>query len=192
MFFMLVVAAAALACSARASVCICTTVVCPTQGKNTITMGNGHANIEYTYQLHGNHAVVVSATGTIDPASLDTGTGTTTCTQEYSRMLEDDGYQNCDAGHILANRLGGYGNEPINIFPQLASVNRGIYAQFEGNIYECMQTALHGKLTWEFKYDGPEKTMPASIHYTAAFDGGNCTTLNSFFPNYANQTETST
>ncbi len=34
-------------------------------------------------------------------------------------MLDDDGVKDCDAGHILAHRLGGPGNQPINIFPQV-------------------------------------------------------------------------
>ena len=50
-------------------------------------------------------------------------------------MLEDDGNQNCDAGHILANHLGGYGNIPTNIFPQNLNINRGSYADFENDIF---------------------------------------------------------
>ena len=61
------------------------------------------------------YEVVVSASGTITPDSLDNGSETTSCTQQYSRSLEDDGEQNCDAGHILANRLGGYGNIPTAV-----------------------------------------------------------------------------
>ncbi len=56
---------------------------------------------------------------TISSKDLDTGTDTTSCTQTYSRNLDDDGVQDCDAGHILAHRLGGLGNQPINIFPQV-------------------------------------------------------------------------
>jgi hypothetical protein len=169
---------------AQTSECVCTTVDCPVEGKNNIVMGGGYANIEYIYQQHGEHEVVVSASGTITPKSLDNGTGTTTCTQEYSRMMEDDGDQDCDAGHILANRLGGYGNVPINIFPQSATVNRGTYAQFEGSIYDCIQSgALSSQLSWEFNYDNLERTMPTTIKYSATFDGGNCTTLSSLFPN---------
>ncbi len=52
-------------------------------------------------------------------ANMDTGSDTTSCTQSYSRMLDDDGVQDCDAGHILAHRLGGPGNQPLNIFPQV-------------------------------------------------------------------------
>lgn len=52
-------------------------------------------------------AVVTSASVTITKSNLDKGTDTTSCTQTYSRNLDDDGVKDCDAGHILANRLGG-------------------------------------------------------------------------------------
>lgn len=147
-------------------------------------MGNGTANINYIYNLHNNYEVVVSASGTITPDSLDNGSETTSCTQQYSRLLEDDGEQNCDAGHILANRLGGYGNIPTNIFPQDLSINRGTYAQFEGDIYDCVKNgAISGFLSWEFYYDSDKHTMPNSVKYVAKFDGGNCDTLTSLFPN---------
>lgn len=171
-------------CLVQTSTCVCTTVDCPVDGKNNIVMGGGYANIEYIYQQRGEYDVVMSASGTITPDSLDNGTGTTTCTQKYSRLLEDDGEHECDAGHILANRLGGYGNVPINIFPQSASVNRGIYAQFEGDIYNCIHSgARTAQLSWEFNYDSIERTMPSTVKYSAIFDGGNCTTISSLFPN---------
>jgi hypothetical protein len=166
------------------SECVCTTVPCPVEGNNTVIMGNGNANIEYVYAIHNNHEVVISASGTISPGSLDHGTETTSCTQKYSRMLEDDGNQNCDAGHILANRLGGYGNTPINIFPQNASSNRGPYAQFEGNIYDCMKTgASIGYLSWVFYYESVDHTQPYSVLYNANFEGGTCKSLRSQFEN---------
>ena len=166
------------------SSCVCTTVQCPTEGTNSIVMGNGYAEIQYMYKNHTNYEVVISAFGTITPNSLDHGTETTSCTQKYSRMLEDDGNENCDAGHILANRLGGYGNIPINIFPQNSSINRGAYAQFEGNIYECMKSgATTGHLSWEFYYESIEHTMPNEVKYVATFDGGTCKAINSVFPN---------
>lgn len=169
----------------HSSICICTTVDCPVEGSNPIIMGNGYANIDYTYKKHNDYEVVISAVGTITPDSLDQGTGTTRCTQEYSRMLEDDGEQDCDAGHILANRLGGYGNIPTNLFPQNASINRGTYAQFEGDIYDCMKSggATTGHLSWEFYYENDEHTMPSSVNYVAKFDGGSCKPINSLFPN---------
>jgi hypothetical protein len=168
----------------HASSCVCTTVDCPVEGNNTIIMGNGGANIDYTYINHNDYEVVVSAFGTITPDSLDNGTGTTSCTQKYSRMLEDDGVEDCDAGHILANRLGGYGNIPTNLFPQNSTINRGTYAQFEGDIYDCMKSgATTGYLSWVFYYENTERTMPNSVKYVASFDGGSCKTLSSLFPN---------
>ena len=162
--------------------CICTTVECPTTGQNNITMGNGYANIDYIYSYHSNHPVVISAIGTLSPDALDHGTETTSCTQQYARMLEDDGEKNCDAGHILANRLGGYGNIPTNIFPQNAGSNRGVYAQFEGNIYNYIQNNnINATLEWYFLYKSTAYTMPYSVNYSAVFEDGY--SINSLFQN---------
>lgn len=73
----------------------------------------------YQYVDHNGTPVVSSASVTVTASNLDKGTDTTSCTQDYARSLDDDGTQDCDAGHILANRLGGSGNQPINIFPQV-------------------------------------------------------------------------
>jgi hypothetical protein len=166
--------------------CICTTVPCPVNGNNSLTEGGGSTGV-YHYITHSGFPVVGSASATITPKDLDMGTGTTTCTQEYSRMLDDDAVKNCDAGHILAHRLGGPGNQPINIFPQKASVNRGSYAQFEGDIYECIAGgATSAYLTWTFRYLHPNNTKPANVTYTAVFSGGVCGNLNGTFDNEGN------
>jgi hypothetical protein len=147
-------------------------------------MGNGGSTVKYTYVEHNNHIVVDTVKGIVTPASLDKGTEPTKCTQEYSRMLEDDGLSNCDAGHIMANRLGGYGNEPINIFPQKFSINRGPYAQFEGKIYECIKSgANQATLNWHFSYESTNHTMPNKVVYSADFDKGDCTHLEDTFLN---------
>ena len=97
-------------------------------------------------------------------------------------MLEDDGENNCDAGHILANRLGGYGNIPTNIFPQNANSNRGVYAQFEGYIYDHIKNNLvNATLEWAFFYTSSKYTMPYLVNYTAVFDDGYM--INSLFQN---------
>lgn len=164
--------------------CVCTTVPCPVSGANTLHMGGGTAVITYQYVQHGDYEVVSSASGDITVADLDHGTDTTSCTQKYSRMLDDDGIEDCDAGHILANRLGGYGNEPINIFPQAPSINRGAYAQFENNIYDCVQSgATSAHLQWHFTYGNSTATKPESVKYDATFIGGKCTHLESSFTN---------
>ena len=170
------------------SACVCTTVKCPAEGKNVIVMGSGGAELTYVYTTHNASLppVVVSASGYILPSSLNKGTDTTACTRAYSRLLDDDAADPlCDAGHILANHLGGYGNIPTNIFPQNASVNRGVYAQFERKISDCMASASRADLEWAFLYKDTTKTMPYEVNYTAVFtDGGDgCTVLSSLFPN---------
>ena len=171
-------------CVTQSSKCVCTTAECPIDGANHVIMGGGNANMTYIYETHNDYEVVISAFGTITPNALDNGTGTTSCTQKYSRMLEDDGNQNCDAGHILAHRLGGYGNTPINLFPQNLSINRGAYAHFEEQIYNCMKNGSEvGELSWDFEYESTQRTMPKSVKYVAKFDKGDCTTMSTLFPN---------
>jgi hypothetical protein len=171
---------------ANSSVCVCTTVPCPVDGNNSLTEGGGGTGV-YHYITHSGFSVVDAASATITSKDLDMGTGTTSCTQAYSRMLDDDVDKDCDAGHILAHRLGGPGNQPINIFPQKASVNRGSYAQFEGDIYDCIAGgATSAYLTWTFEYLKPNYTKPDQVVYTAAFVGGKCEDLNGTFDNKGN------
>lgn len=166
-----------------ATTCICTTVPCPVSGANTMTEGGG-AQGHYQYTMHGSHAVVTSASVTITPADLDKGTDTTSCTQDYARSLDDDGTVDADAGHILAHRLGGLGNQPINIFPQDLSVNRGAYAQYEDKIYDCVKSgASSASLSWTFAYASSTNTKPSKVTYAATFDGGDCSKLNEVFSN---------
>ena len=166
------------------SICVCTTTQCPIVGINTLVMGGGAATIHYKYIQQNGIPVVSSAEGIVLIDSLDKGTDTTDCTQKYARMLEDDGNSDCDAGHIMANRLGGYGNQPINIFPQQLSINRGAYAQFEDKIYDCIKSgASQASLSWVFQYHNSSSTMPSTVHYNAVFDNGKCTNIKSIFTN---------
>lgn len=137
--------------------------------------------------MHSGHAVVISASTTVTAANVDKGSDTTSCTQSYSRTLDDDGVEDCDAGHILANRLGGSGNQPINIFPQDLSINRGSYAQYEGTIYDCIVTygASSAKLSWSFTYSDSTRTKPSGVTYKADFTGGTCTDTTMVFTNGA-------
>lgn len=162
--------------------CVCTTVPCPQYGENNIIMGNGYANMTYIYENHSDFPVVVKAQGIINVESLNHGSETTSCTRSYSRMLEDDGEQSCDAGHILANRLGGYGNEPLNIFPQNSTINEGVFSQFEGKIYDCIVETAY--LEWEFFYESEAHTMPNKVIYSAEFDDlSSCESLSDEFSN---------
>lgn len=161
------------------STCVCTTVPCPVSDSpyysNYLTEGGGGTG-KYNYVTHNGKAVVSSASFTLTKSNLDKGSDTTSCTQEYSRSLDDDGTADCDAGHILANRLGGPGNQPINIFPQDLSINRGAYAQFENDIYDCMayQGASQAALNWDFTYSSTTRTKPSKVRYSVDFTGGTC------------------
>jgi len=165
------------------SPCICTTVPCPQDGANYILMGKNNANMTYIYKTLNTIPVIIEGYGYITPLSLHNGSDTTSCTREYARMLEDDGEDSCDAGHILANRLGGYGNEPLNIFPQNSTINQGIYNQFEGKIYDCMMNSTLGYLKWKFYYMTNENTQPYKVTYYAGFEESNCEDLYEEFPN---------
>jgi len=166
-----------------ASTCVCTTVSCPVEGNNYLTEGGG-AKGTYVYKLANGIAVVSKASVTITKADLDQGSDTTQCTQDYARSLDDDGTKDCDAGHILAHRLGGPGNQPINIFPQASSINRGIYAQFEDSIYDCVNQGVSGSLSWTFTYSTSTRTKPTQVTYSAKFSsGGTCTSLSQVFTN---------
>ena len=72
-----------------------------------------------------------------------------------------------DAGHILANRLGGFA-VPTNIFPQSPHENRGEYRTHEAAIYSCIGASTKASLSWSFKYAGTG-TRPTSVTYTASF-----------------------
>ena len=168
------------------SSCVCTTVPCPVAGANYLTEGGGAIGT-YVYKLNSNNIPIVSSASiTITKASLDLGTDTSSCTQTYSRNMDDDGVQDCDAGHILAHRLGGIGTQPINIFPQDLSINRGSYAQYENQIYDCVYNgASSASLSWTFTYSSVSRTKPIGVLYNAKFVGGSCATLSQQFTNGA-------
>jgi len=168
----------------RSSSCFCTTVPCPVYGNNYLTVGGGSTGTYY-YSLHNNIPVITSASIRISIKNMDKGSDTTSCTQSYARSLDDDGVQDCDAGHILANRLGGPGNQPINIFPQDSSINRGSYAQFEDGIYQCITTkgASYADLSWSFSYSSTTRTKPSSVKYDVKYIDGSCTSVSKTFSN---------
>jgi hypothetical protein len=170
--------------SATSSSCYCTTVPCPVSGPNYLTEGGGGSGTYY-YSLHNNIPVVTSVFIRIDLSNMDKGSDTTSCTQNYARSLDDDGIQDCDAGHILAHRLGGPGNHPINIFPQDSSINRGAYAQFEDSIYQCItkKGVSYADLSWSFSYSSACKTKPNSVKYDVNYKGGTCVSTSKTFSN---------
>ena len=85
-----------------------------------------------------------------------------------------DGVDDDDAGHILAHRLGGSGVEPTNIFPQAPHDNRGVWREFEGQVYDCLDGTngdATARLTWTFNYETSTDQRPTTMRYAAAYDG---------------------
>ena len=166
-----------------ASTCVCTTVPCPVVGANELLEGVSGKGTYYYIDNEDEQPIVSYAHATITSGDLDNGSGTTSCTQDYSRMLDDENLQ-CDAGHILAHRLGGPGNQPINIFPQKPSVNRGIFSSFEQKIYDCVvNQTVTADLYWEFYYENSSNTRPYEVYYNASFIGGDCEQMEELFDN---------
>jgi hypothetical protein len=148
----------------------------------------------YIYELIASTPVIRSASVILQPGNLDHGTDTDQRTRDYARKLGSQEKAD-DAGHILANRLGGCGsatssspcNGYVNIFPQSPSINRGIYRTMEGKIYDCLKTGGASKATldWTFAYkrvSGSPATRPSSYTYKAIFDKG-CENLSETFSN---------
>lgn len=55
------------------------------------------------------------------------------------KLLEDGYPGKDDAGHCIANRLGGLGNDLDNLFPQNCHVNRGKFKSLEGKVYKILK-----------------------------------------------------
>lgn len=68
--------------------CTYSNIICPVPGFNYLTEGGGAVGTYY-YVLHGIYPVVYNASVTITLADLNNGTDTTSCTQAYSRALDD-------------------------------------------------------------------------------------------------------
>jgi hypothetical protein len=147
----------------------------PSVGSNTLSLKGGGSAM-YKYASHGGTPVVVSATAKISPADLDTGSEPGDTAREYVRNIGED---HDDAGHILANRLGGPA-VPTNLFPQNPHINRGVYEHFEAKIYPCVQKG-QATLSWEFTYDSDSDTRPSRVKYS--YSGSGCSDMSREFNN---------
>ena len=128
----------------------------------------------YTYNTINDIPTISEVTIYLKSNALDSGSKTNSKVRTYSRELCD--IKNCqdDAGHILAQRLGGCGTCPINIFPQSISINRGKYRMYEEKIYNCIiNTSLNSKLYWHFDYL-ENNTRPYQILYVANISEPEC------------------
>lgn len=158
------------------------TVTYPHTGYNSQAAGGGGA-CTYLYSSHGGTPVVTSATCSISTSDLDTGSETNAADREYVRALGGhDGCYNDDAGHILANRLGGKAT-PTNLVPQSPHLNRGEWESFERLIAECLAgSASSATLSWTFSYSSTSSERPSSMTYSAQYNAG-CSSASKSFSN---------
>jgi len=137
--------------------------VYPQQGTNIL------GNAQYVYAAAGSKLRVTTAHATVTKENLDTGSDTTQTTRDWAHS---QGLAGDDAGHILANRLGGSGKDPVNIFPQNVTINRGVYRVFEGHVADCVagSTGLTAILDWTFSYSSGTDTRPIGVYYCVKYD----------------------
>jgi hypothetical protein len=155
----------------------------PTPGTNTMAAGGG-GHCTYTYATHSGAPVVTKASCSISRKDLDKGTEPTVTQRNYVRKL--GGHDKCyndDAGHILANQLGGFAVDR-NLFPQAPHLNRGTWEQLEKAIYACLKTggASKATLSWTFSYSSTSSERPTTATYHASFDE-KCSAMHQSFSN---------
>ena len=165
------------------SVCSCRSG-CPTSGRNVIAVCGGSVRGTYMYSTNSDKIPrVTSASVIIDKSCLDTGSETVSCTQDYNHNMNDDPNEQTDAGHILAHRLGGPGDNPTNIFPQWSHINRGSWEAFERDIYACVNDGAEASISWDFSYPSSSATKPSKATYSVRYSKGSCSSASQSFEN---------
>ena len=153
----------------------------PTTGTNTLDAGGG-GKCSYKYSSHDGSPVVTGAKCEISKADLDTGSEPQPTERDYVHKLGGhDGCSDDDAGHILANRLGGKA-VPTNLFPQEPHLNRGEWESFERAVYACVKDS-DATLEWTFTYSSSKDQRPSKATYKAAYASGGCDDASKTFEN---------
>jgi hypothetical protein len=92
------------------------------------------------------------------PSHLDKGVAVTKQVRDWIRMTRN---ANDDAGHIIAQRLGGPGDVAYNFFPQSRSISRGIWKTEEDLVYNWLQhypDSSFVRMSFNFVYSDDEMT----------------------------------
>jgi hypothetical protein len=112
---------------------------------------------------------VVEVKADLSVAHLGKGSDVTDAGRQFVTTL---GSNSDDAGHVIANRLGGGGGGTVdNLFPQLANVNRGAFAQWEAQIAEWIKDT-NNKVSIDIKFNyGQGDSRPISVDYNAIVNG---------------------
>lgn len=98
------------------------------------------------------------------PEHLNTGTGTNNAARENKRAKGGDSSH--DAGHLIANILGG-NVDTRNIIPQPSSINRGKWRKIEKKVADAVRS---GDCVWfriNLNYANNQNRPPVSLTYCA-------------------------
>ncbi|WP_052877928.1 RHS repeat-associated core domain-containing protein [Chromobacterium subtsugae] len=128
-------------------------------------LGLWAAGAKYKYK-YGPNGEIRSATAKIRPEDLNTGTKTSTSSRAFARSL---GCPHDDAGHAIANRLGGSGGDD-GVFPQALGINRGQYRTHEAQIAEKVKAGDNVIVRVVPQYD-KGSTRPHSVLYQTRING---------------------
>lgn len=93
---------------------------------------------------------------------LGQGTSTNDRIRVYARSM---GERNDDAGHIIAQGLGGSGTMEENIFPQNSNINRGAWREAESMVRDVVEADGQVEFSVIFTYDNARSTRPSSFIY---------------------------
>lgn len=98
-----------------------------------------------------------------------TGSGTNPETRLYQKGMAgpiEKGFESNDAGHIIANQIGGTGTQTYNIFPQSAHFNRGAWkVEVEQLVYDEVLKNGSAKYIVKLIYENATETRPYEIRY---------------------------
>jgi len=128
-------------------------------------LGLWAAGAKYKYK-YGPNGEIRSATAKIRPEDLNTGTKTSTSSRAFARSL---GCPHDDAGHTIANRLGGSGGDD-GVFPQTLGINRGQYRTHEAQIAEKVKAGDNVIVRVVPQYD-KGSARPHSVLYQTRING---------------------
>jgi RHS repeat-associated protein len=147
--------------------------------------GSGNT-ITASFVAVGTNRQLASVSGTVDFSDLYQGSGTTAKTVAFAQSFGGGANGKDDAGHTIANRLGGPGNDTSFIFPQDYKTNRGAFSQFEGKIAGALSQGGAGStasITQIFGYGGTMRPTSVSYSATVTTPAGTSTPFNKTFPN---------
>ncbi|KAF6211117.1 hypothetical protein GE061_014231 [Apolygus lucorum] len=153
------------------AVVLCWWSVCVVEGQQ--------APIQTYKRGHRNRVEYIKAE--IKKQHLDKGTGTNQKTRAYAQSM---GGRNDDAGHLIAQRLGGTGRDTYNIIPQNKNINRGAWRnQVEAKIYNEVKAGRTIIFEVWPRYKTPTDTRPNAIVYQAKKSNGQTFLKKNSIPN---------